>query len=845
MSKTFLKIGLGLALALGLAGAGSAAVTVPTKQLSGHVPKVVSSLTSTGRMPSTNMIHLAITLPLQNQQGMDNLLAQINDPASPNYHHYLSSKDFTDHFGPSEQDYQSVVDFAKASGFSVSKLHTNRMLVEVDGKAADVERAFNVKLKTYQHPTENRTFFAPDVEPTLPAALSVMEIGGLNNYSRPHPKLKMRAFDKSSTNSAGKYLNGSGPQGTYLGNDFRPAFVPGTTLTGAGQKVALFEYDGYLSNDITIYEQRSGLPAVSLTNVLLQGFSGIPQDPNSQSEVTLDIDMIIAMAPGVSSVIVYEGNFAVAYLPNLVLNQIAEDDTASQISCSWGWPGGPSATTDQIFKQMILQGQTFYDAAGDVDAFLPAGSSGNAPGSVDDPNVPNAPSDDPYIVQVGATQLATTGPGGSYVKEKIWNWGVEFPGTGYDGVGGSGGISGYYPIPSWQQGISMATNLGSSTMRNLPDVAMPGEDLDIIVNGQDSKTAGTSCAAPLWAGFTALVNQQAAINQDAPVGFINPAIYALAKSANYTNYFHDVTLGNDTWSQSPNLFYACPGYDLASGWGSPNGTNLINALAPANGSGGGGIPSAPPVISAPLPPWGNTLSVANGSNPNGAWFLFVQDDKQLNVGMINNGWSLSLSAGASLGTPADKQILAPANMLMAYKGVTNIVIAVTNYGPVTATNVVVTDTLPGTGLTLLSVTPTNGVTYLGSSFQWSVGNLRTNQGATITVSFTNSSYGFFTNSPSVTANTYDPNPADKFADTVFAVPSVAPQLGAALSGTGNGAHFNLSITNVTGLTAVIQATTNLLSPNGWVNVYTSTTPFATNIDVLTNFPARFYRAVLQ
>jgi len=389
----------------------------------------------------------------------------------------------------------------------------------------------------------------------------------------------------------------------------------------------------------------------------------------------------------------------------------------------------------------------------------------------------------------------------------------------------------------------MTTNQGSTTWRNTSDVAMPGEDIEIIVNGAvEAGVAGTSCAAPLWAGFMALVNQQAALNGAAPGGFINPAIYALGKSAGYTNYFHDITTGNNTWSQSPNLFYTFPGYDLASGWGSPNGTNLIKALA---GTNSGITTPVPVVISAPLPPWGNTLSVANGSNPNGAWFLFLQDDAPLNVGLINNGWSLALSAGASLGTPADKQISAPANMLMAYKGGTNIVIAVTNYGPVTATNVVVTDTLPGTGLTLLSVTPTNGVTYLGSSFQWSVGMLLTNQGAAITVSFTNSAYGFFTNSPSVTANTYDPNPADKFADTVFAVPSVAPQLGAALSGTGNGTHFNLSITNVTGLTAVIQATTNLLSPNGWVNVYTSTTPFATNIDVLTNFPARFYRAVLQ
>ena len=89
---------------------------------------------------------------------------------------------------------------------------------------------------------------------------------------------------------------------------------------------------------------------------------------------------------------------------------------------------------------------------------------------------------------------------------------------------------------------------------------------------------GTSCAAPLWAGFTALVNQQAAAAGQATVGFLNPALYAIGKGASYTSNFHDITTGNNFSSSSPSKFSAVAGYDLCTGWGTPNGTNLINAF---------------------------------------------------------------------------------------------------------------------------------------------------------------------------------------------------------------------------------------------------------------------------
>jgi len=110
---------------------------------------------------------------------------------------------------------------------------------------------------------------------------------------------------------------------------------------------------------------------------------------------------------------------------------------------------------------------------------------------------------------------------------------------GADGIGSSGGISSFYSIPGWQTNINLTVPQGSTTHRNIPDVALTADDVLVIADGglEYIGVGGTSCASPLWAGFTALVNQQAANSGHAPVGFINPALYAIASSANYTNCF--------------------------------------------------------------------------------------------------------------------------------------------------------------------------------------------------------------------------------------------------------------------------------------------------------------------
>ena len=383
-------------------------------------------MTPLGRLPATNLLHLVIGLPLRNRENLTNLLQRLYDPASPDYHHYLTSGQFAEQFGPTQEDYQSVSNFAIANGLKVTGTHPNRTLLDVCGAVADVERTFHVALHTYKHPRENRTFFAPDVEPSLDLSVPVLKVAGLDTFVVPRPALKMKPASELKNPTT---LSGSGPSGNFMGNDFRAAYVPGVNLTGTGQIVALFECDGYYAVDITNYENQAGLPHVPLVNVPIDG--GVSSIGDGVVEVSLDIEMAIAIAPGISSVMVYEAptdpvnDGSPPYLYDM-LNRMATDNLAKQISSSWVFRSDSSI--DQAFMQFATQGQSFFEACGDEDAYTSQTFQWD---------------DDPNITLVGGTTLTTSGPGGAWVSETVWNWGVEF-GSQDDGEGTGGGISASY-----------------------------------------------------------------------------------------------------------------------------------------------------------------------------------------------------------------------------------------------------------------------------------------------------------------------------------------------------------------------------------------------------------------
>lgn len=608
----------------------AAAASPEMKMLRGHVPPVVASLQPKGTLPPTNRLHLAIGLPLRNNQPLDNFLAQLYDPASTNFHQYLSPAQFTEQFGPTETDYAAVIAFARQNHLSVEATYENRMLLDVSGSVADIERAFQVKLQVYRHPTEARDFYAPDREPSVRADLPIADISGLNNYVRPHPRSILRPTELENATPR----TGAGPGGAYMGNDFRAAYLPGVSLTGSGQMMGLLEFDGYYPSDISGYESAAGLPAVPLQTVLLDGYDGTPTTgPNSGNpEVSLDIEMGICMAPGLSRIMVFEAG--PGGVPNDILNAMAASNQVRQLSCSWGWGGGPSTTTDNIFKQMAAQGQSFFTASGDSDAYTSGSSSVNG---VDNPSLDDAPSSSPYLTSVGGTTLVTTGPAGSWSSESVWNWGLH----NGNYVGSSGGISSYYAVPSWQANVSMASNGGSTTSRNLPDVALTADNVYVQYgNGGSGTFGGTSCATPLWAGLAALMNEQSGAAGRAPVGFLNPALYTIGTGAEYSAAFHDIIAGNNTWPSSPANFYAVNGYDLCTGWGTPAGQSLINAIA--------GSPDSLEI--SPLTGFTATGTVGGPFNAASTVFQLANSGTaSLNWSLIDNStWLQVSSAGGTL-----------------------------------------------------------------------------------------------------------------------------------------------------------------------------------------------------
>ena len=554
------KFSLAPFLVAGLAWAVSASARDALRPtLSAHLPPEDRLGATLGRLPAERRLSLAIGLPWRQTNVLTNLLRALYDPADPQYHQYLTADQFAAAFGPSEADYQAVQAFARARGLSVIGVHPNRMVLNVSGTVADLERALHLVLRTYQHPKEDRVCFAPDSEPTLELAVPVLHITGLTDLVRPQPS-GLHPRPPGPGSPGGTPEGGSGLFGAYEGGDFRAAYAPGVGWTGAGQMVGLLQFDGYYASDVAKYCAAAGISAVPLINVYLDGYTGSPIG-SGNLEAALDIDMVTAMAPGLTAILVYQTSSA-GYAED-ILNRMATDNLAKQLSASWSFASSP--TVDQIFQEFAAQGQSFFIASGDQGAAISSVAE---------------PADDPLVTSVGGTTMYTAGPRGAYAYETTWSWFTSRAGTKNLATGG--GISPAYTIPPWQQHVaSLPTNGGSLTMRNFPDVAMVADAIIVYANsGRLYEAAGTSAAAPLWAAFTALVNQQAAALGQSPVGFLNPALYALGQGTNYGTVFHDVTLGNNTNLDSPTLYFAGPSYDLCTGWGSPTGQALIDALAP-------------------------------------------------------------------------------------------------------------------------------------------------------------------------------------------------------------------------------------------------------------------------
>jgi len=514
-----------------------------TQTLLNQVPLEINTATKVSPTDPNTLLEIRVILPWTHQTELNHLLKSIYTPGSADYQHYLSDTQFMLLFGPSKSDISEISQYLTAQGMWVDPSSVGCVL-KVKGTVAAAQQAFGVEINNYEKSDKTR-FYATAKNAVLPAYLAgkIAAIGGFDNINRYQSPLQQNtnnlkpAFHKMA----------SGPNG-FLGP---PDIIKAYNLTnvpsdGSYQTVALYEEGEYNPSDITAYEDYFNLPHVPIQTKIIDNSRGVA----SIKEITGDIELLIGTAPGLQNILVYESSNGIDEW-----NAIAYDNIAKIISCSFGENEFDLDYSDVtadflIFQKMAGQGQEVLVASGDY-------------GAVNQTFV-DEPSAQPYVTAVGFTRLAFNADG---------SYGNEIGSTI-----SSGGISKYESIPDYQQGMISQASKGSTTFRNVPDVAMVGDTwptnyFSIYVNGAwVGQAGGSSYAAPMWAGFLARVNQGRANAGEPPLGFANPALYAIAQSSDYTSDFHDITSGNNGY------YPAVPGYDLVTGIGSPNGLFLYNDL---------------------------------------------------------------------------------------------------------------------------------------------------------------------------------------------------------------------------------------------------------------------------
>ena len=639
-----------------------------------------------GQLPSDQIMNLDVVLALRDPAGLDSFLKELYDPATPFYRQFLTVPEFTERFGPTQEDYDAVVRFATANGFEVVGGTRDGMDVQIKGPVSAIESAFHLKLRTYQHPTENRTFYAPDREPTTDLSFALWHVSGLDNYSIPHPMFvkksdyaKAHGIDEKAVVSHA--TTGSGPSASFLGSDMRAAYYGGTALTGAGQNLGLFEYLGTDLTDLSTYFKNVGQTInVPITLLSTDGTSTscVASHECDDTEQTLDMSQAIGMAPGLSSLVMYIGSTDTAIISAMTTHS----PLPTTIGCSWGWTPADPSTLNPYFEKMAAQGQNFFAASGDSSTWSASNEAW--------------PADNAYVVSVGGTDLVTAGAAGPWKSETAWS----------DSGGGISPDS--IPIPSWQQlsGVINSSNEGSTSLRNGPDVSANANFTFYVCADQTTCTAndygGTSFATPMWAGYLALVNQQLANNGDSPIGFINPTIYAQNVTSSYGTDFHDITSGTS------GSYSAVTGYDLVTGWGSPNGTGLINALAPTSTSPAFAISSSPA-----------SVSVVQGKSGTSTIITTVSGGFDSAVALTASGapagvtTTLSPTSIAAPGSGSSTLTLAVASTTVA--GTYTITVTGTGGGITHTATVSLTVTVPTTGAFAIAVSPTSGYLYQGQS----------------------------------------------------------------------------------------------------------------------------------
>lgn len=564
-ARVFSVAGLLVALS-GVAYASAAADRAFGRQ---QIPHAISGLLPLGRVDRDKVIGVTLALPLRDLASAERLVADQANRTSPAFMRYLTPAEFGDRFGRTAAEYDQIQRWLESQGLRIVETYPSRSLVRAQGSAAQVERAFSVRLNRYR--VQGRDVYSNDTTPSVPAAVGTPILGvfGLDNVHirKPHD-------------------GGGAPYTPFaLNTAYNFTGLRNLGYDGTGQSIAIYALAGYRPTNISAWAsgiRNFAVPATPFTfdpthvsTVQIDNGDGTHGSPSFDLETDLDVELCLGALPG-ASIQVWLAENGTAGMDNIFAS-FANQTAVKVMSCSWGEAETDFLPTYQaeldmlhsVFVQAAAEGLTIFSASGD------AGAYDAWPTIVGGPDVlaVDHPACDPYVVGVGGTRL-TTGSDNTFVSET--GWGVPDPSDTRNIEGSGGGLSVYFPRPVWQ---TPSVPQNTANMRQVPDVALDADPntgyyvrSGSATGGGWYQVGGTSAAAPEWASATVLIQQSLGKSF-----FLSPLLYRVAGStlgaAGYGLPFHDVTNGN-------NGPYSCaPGFDLVTGIGSADFTALRNSLA--------------------------------------------------------------------------------------------------------------------------------------------------------------------------------------------------------------------------------------------------------------------------
>jgi kumamolisin len=472
---------------------------------------------------------------------------------------YLSREAFAASFGAAPADVALVKAFAKKSKLAVVSVNPEQRNVILSGSVKALSDAFQVKLMEYEDALGKYRGRIGRIH--LPAQLVPIVEGvfGLDNrrMARPHIVTKERAGASAASHGT-----------TFTALQVAQLYDFPSGLDGSGECIGILEFGGgYTQADLAKYFGQLGLAVPSITSVAVDGVKNSPGDPDADPEVALDIEVAGAIAPG-AKIVVYFAPFTEKGWVDVLTTAIHDSkNKPSVISISWGFAEGEPVQGFEWTPQAVKAVNQALQAAAamGVTVCVASGDNGSSDGINDGLAHVDFPASSPYTLGCGGTKL--TAANNKIHSEVVWN---------EQGSGGGGGVSAMNPLPSWQTGIvPESVNPGHGTGRGVPDVcgdADPSSGYQIFYSGQANVVGGTSAVAPLWAGLIARINQKLGT----PVGYFNPLLYSkFGKST----AFHDIVKGNNDTTGHVGGYSAGKGWDACTGWGSPDGTNLLSVFS--------------------------------------------------------------------------------------------------------------------------------------------------------------------------------------------------------------------------------------------------------------------------